>query len=214
MGKLIELIRDNPQQVSALVALCAVSLSLMSIILTVTALWFQRRHYFKSLTPILYISARDYENLLEVSLMNDGIGPLLVEKIVTSSDGEEKENIIEWMPKGIVWSTFTKFISGRCIPAGKSVILVRIEGDPHDAEFQRKRDSVRRALSGLQVNVKYRDIYGRKMPNAARSFDWFARNLPDAESRDELPSRQATVNLQRPGNIKDLRSGGEIEERR
>jgi hypothetical protein len=192
MGRLIELVRDHPQQVNALVAIGAVLLSSLSIILTVTALWFQRRHYFKSLTPIAYISARDYENVLEVTLVNDGIGPLLVEKFVASFEGAEKENIIEWMPAGIVWSTFTKFISGRCIPAGKSVILVRFEGNPDDAEFQRSRNSVRRTLSRLQVAVKYHDIYGRKMPDAQRALDWFARNLPDAEARDETPSIRAT----------------------
>lgn len=192
MGKLLELIRDHPQQVSALVAMCAVLLSFLSIILTVTALWLQRRHYFKSLTPIAYINARDYEDFLEVSVRNDGIGPLLVEEFVASCEGEEKGNIIEWMPKGIIWSGFTKFIAGRCVPAGQSLILVRLDGDPREVAFQIKRDHVRRKLNQLEVVIKYRDIYGRKMADAERRLDWFGRNLPDSEIREQLPSTQVT----------------------
>ena len=176
MGKLVDLIRNHPEQVNALTALCALFVSFLSIVLTFCALWLQRRHNFKSLTPIAHISANDFENLLEVKIRNYGIGPLLVESFIASRGAEEKHNIIDWMASGN-WTTFTKIVEGRCIPAGGQIILVRLEGDVDDMAFTRRRDKVRRSLSELTVSLKYKDIYDRRMPDAVRDLQWFKRNL-------------------------------------
>ena len=75
------------------------------------------------------------------------------------------------------WTTFTKIVEGRCIPAGGQIILVRLEGDVDDMAFTRRRDKVRRSLSELTVSLKYKDIYDRRMPDAVRDLQWFKRNL-------------------------------------
>ena len=186
MGRLIDLVRNNPQQVSALVAMCAVLLSFLSILLTVTALRLQRRHFLKSVTPIAFIRARDYENFIEVALENVGIGPLLIEQFRVLRGTDTKENVIDWMPEGLYWNNFTSIVIGRCIPAGKDIILLKFVGDLDDAEFIGNRDTVRSSLKDLHVHVNYRDIYGRPMPVASRSLDWFGRNLPTARELDPV----------------------------
>jgi hypothetical protein len=52
METLLEIVKSNPDQINAMVAACALFVSLLFIVLTFIALILQRRHNFKSLTPI------------------------------------------------------------------------------------------------------------------------------------------------------------------
>jgi hypothetical protein len=68
MTRLIDLVKNYPNQINAFAAVCALFVSFLSIIFTVIALWLQRIHNFKSLTPIANVFANDYENQLEVKI--------------------------------------------------------------------------------------------------------------------------------------------------
>src|SRR5215210_5687660 len=106
MDKLIELIGTHPDQINAFAAVCALFVSLLSIILTLRALRLQRIHNFKSLTPIASILAADYENELEVTIRNTGVGPLIVKRLQVHGGEEEKDNVHCLMPrppKGMYW---------------------------------------------------------------------------------------------------------------
>ena len=180
MNRLIDLIRNHPDQINALAALCALFVSFLSIVLTVLTLRLQRIHNFKSLTPIASIIIGDYEDKLEVAVRNDGVGPLVVERLVVSDGNQGKGDLISWMPQtpdGIYWSTFTAHNEGRCISPNNNLVLIELEGDPTDHEFASFRDTVRHTLSGLTVTVEYKDIYDRRMPPNQRPLKWFARNL-------------------------------------
>src|SRR6266403_1785851 len=97
MGPIIDLIRNHPDQVNALAAVSALFVSFLSIVFTVWALALQRRHNFKSLTPIASICYWDFENLLLIKLKNSGVGPLIIERVTVSRREEQKSNIIDWM---------------------------------------------------------------------------------------------------------------------
>jgi hypothetical protein len=179
MDQLIDLIKDHPEQINALAAMCALLVSLVSILLTICTLWLQRRHNFKSLTPIASVLVGDYEDRLEVKLRNSGVGPLIVKRFTTSDGSQERDDVISLMPSlpsEIYWSTFTENIDGRCIPSDKAVILIQLRGDPNESVFASFRDQVRLALSRLTVKVEYKDIYDRKMPVKQRDLKWFARH--------------------------------------
>jgi len=192
MDKIVDLIREQPDQISALAAVSALFVSFLSIVLTVWALWLQRRHNFKSLTPIANVLYGDYENLLEVKVKNSGVGPLIIERFTASRGSEKKHNIIDWMPD-ITYSTFTSRLDGRCISPDQEIVLIRLKGNQDDPDFRLRRDEVRRSLSELNVQVRYRDIYDRRMKDEGRSLDWFARRLAEAPVAKTLPPESAGV---------------------
>jgi len=184
MNYFINLIKDYPSQITALTAMSALLVSLLSIFLTFLTLWFQRRHNFKSLTPVASILIGDYENKLEVKIRNSGVGPLIVEQFIAFDGNQERDDIISWMPsppEGIHWVTFTENVDGWCIAPNKEVVVIRIIGNPADEKFVLFRTDVRRALSNLTVALKYRDIYDRKMPTKQRDLNWFARHFEDLD---------------------------------
>ena len=184
MQTFIEFIKRNPNVVSAVAALCGIFVSLLAIVLTVITLLLQRRHNFKSVTPIASVSVADYENRLTVKLRNTGIGPLIVTRARVSDGSKEKDDIISWMPRlpeGIVWSTFYERLDGSALRVGGEAILIELSGEPTDQNFARFRDQVRKALSRLTVNVEYMDIYDRAMPLKSRSLAWYGRHFGVAQ---------------------------------
>jgi len=177
---LVDLVKNYPDQINTLAAVCALIVSLLSIILTFLALALQRRHNFKSLTPIASIPIGDYENELTVKIRNTGVGPLIVEQFIAFDESQEKDDIISWMPEtpeGINWTTFYDDLDGLCIAPNQDAVIIKLSGDPSDKRFVSFRNEVRRALSRLTVKVKYKDIYDRQMPIKQRELKWFARHF-------------------------------------
>lgn len=166
----------------------ALAVSSVSIIVAVIALWLQRRHHFKSLTPVPNFLTNNYENQIGVKLRNAGVGPLLIEEFRASNGAESKDDIISWMPdapNGIYWATFTHSIDGWCIAPNHEVFLVKLTGNLGDGTFRSFRDDVRAALSKLTVTVRYKDIYDRPMPDKSRPLlGWFEiHKVPDKSPR-------------------------------
>jgi hypothetical protein len=173
----------NHDLVAAVTAVAALLVSTVSIILAVFNMTTQRTHNRKSLMPIAHVRLGDYENRLFVQLHNDGIGPMLIDNIVVSkSRGWSKKQssftgLVPALPPGILWTTFVTDLSGRALSAGKDIVILLLEGDPSDQKFLAARQSVRQALADLRIAVRYRDIYGHKMPPARRDLDWFLSNV-------------------------------------
>jgi hypothetical protein len=166
--------------VNAFAAVSALGVSFLSIMLTALTLWMQRVHNFKSVIPIAHISVSDYENQITVKLKNNGIGPMIIEQFIVSDGQKEKDDIISWMPdlpNGLFWNTFRGNPAGVAIPSNEEMIMIQLLGDPSDRKFSEFRNQVRHALSRLTVRVKYKDIYGRRMPIEERTLTWFGRNL-------------------------------------
>ena len=182
--ELVKLVKEHPDQINALAAICALVVSFLSILLTFIALWLQRQHNFKSVTPIASILVGDFENKLQVTVKNTGIGPLIIEKFRVSGEDGQRDDVISLMPAsptGIHWAAFTANIDGRSVPPNESMIILQLVGDASDEDFAAFRDDVRRALSKLAVSLEYRDIYNRKMPIKQRDLKWFARNLDEED---------------------------------
>jgi hypothetical protein len=183
MDDLIAFLTAKHDLVAALTAVAAIVVSTISIILAIFNMTTQRTHNRKSLMPIAHVRLGDYENRIFVQLHNDGIGPMLIDNIVVSKGrGWSKKHasfigLVPALPPGILWSTFVTDLSGRALSAGKDITILLLEGDPSDQNFLAARQSVRQALSDLQIVVKYRDIYGHKMPATKRNLDWFASNV-------------------------------------
>lgn len=183
MQDFISFLTANHDLVAAVTAVAALLVSTVSIILAIFNMTTQRTHNRKSLMPIAHVRLGDYENRLFVQLHNDGIGPMLIDNIVVSkSRGRSKKQpsflgLVPALPPGILWSTFVTDLSGRALTAGKDIMILLLEGDPSDQKFLAARQSLRQALADLRIVVRYRDIYGHKMPPTRRDLDWFAGNV-------------------------------------
>jgi hypothetical protein len=183
MQDLFSYLTANHDLVAAVSAVAALFVSTVSIILAVFNMTTQRTHNRKSLMPIAHVRLGDYENRLFVQLHKDGIGPMLIENMVVSKGRRwsKKQSsfvgLVPALPPGILWTTFVTDLSGRALSAGKDIVILLLEGDPSDQKFLTARQSVRQALADLRIVVRYRDIYGHKMPPARRDLDWFTSNV-------------------------------------
>jgi hypothetical protein len=183
MNEVMKFFANNHDAVGAIIGIVALLVSAYSIILSVQNTKAGRIHDRKSVMPIGHISVADFENRLTVRVHNNGIGPMLIDRLVVTkhgNDDESKSALIDFMPdlpSGMLWTTFMGNIDGSALAADKHITLLSLEGDSSDARFIKARQSVRRALSELQTAVTYRNIYGEQMPPVTRDLEWFARNI-------------------------------------
>jgi len=181
MANIVELVYQNPNVTSAIAAIFALLVALISIILTFASLWIQRRHNFKSVTPIANISLSDYENDIAVKISNFGTGPLIIKPLtVTQQNAPPSKNIISLMPDlpdGVTWTTFFENAENFAITPTNSITLIRLAGNDVDKNFSTARDIVRRHLRKLKLTLEYQDIYGRRMPKNTQDLKWFGRHF-------------------------------------
>ena len=180
MVKIVELICQDPNVASTIAAFLAVVVALISIMLTTVSLWLQRRHNFKSVTPIANISLSDYENNIAVKIRNSGTGPLIIKRLtVTQQDGPSAKDIVSLMPDlsdGVMWTTFFSNTEDFAITPTNSITLIQLVADDVSEKFSTARDMVRNSLSKLELTLEYQDIYGRWMPKKTRDLRWFGRH--------------------------------------
>ena len=72
---------DKPEVIIAFGALLT---SISSIVLTIKALKVQKQHHLKSVKPIGYITVGDYEDDIYISIVNNGVGPLIIRELRVS----------------------------------------------------------------------------------------------------------------------------------
>lgn len=180
---MFDFLAANHDLVAAITAVAALFVSAVSIVLAIFNMTTQRIHNRKSLMPIAHVRLGDYENRIFVRLHNDGIGPMVISRVIVSKPGskaKKQASLLAFMPDlpaGILWTTSVADLAGWALSADKDITLLMLEGDPADPKFTSARQSVRHALSELKIEVKYRDIYGTRMPAAVRDLKWFAGNV-------------------------------------
>ncbi len=177
MKELLEQILNDP---NATIALCAVVISLISLMLSILTAFQNRRNNRLSVRPIAYVLPQDYENKIAVIIQNKGTGPLVSKSIkFVSQDGEERSSLLDFMPglnQGYYWKTFSK-ASKIIIRPSEEKVLLEFEGDVNDPIFIEQRDSIRQALSNIQIQLNYKSIF-----NEYRTFKlkyklkWFGRH--------------------------------------
>jgi hypothetical protein len=203
MNNLIQWIQDNPQQVSAMVALMALCVSFLSILLTIWSLHLSRQHNFKSLTPIASIACSDYENKLAVKIINTGIGPLIISTFRATRGNETEDDLVSLMPalpKGMLWDTFFHDPDGACISPGEGLIILQLSGNSKDIGFGNARDACRKALAETTVDLTFKDIYGRQMSPVKKSLGWFGRHFERTEFVLAKKARRHTLEQKRKGD--------------
>lgn len=157
-------------------AICAIFISVASLIVAIGALNTQREHNYLSVRPIAHFSRGDYENCVFVKLKNFGLGPLLIDRfIIQTRHGSYKRMIDAFtdIAHGLTWDTFTDSIDGRALAPNAEFILVKATFDDTQNAV---RENVRAALSEMNMQLYFKDIYDRPQPVLTEDLLWFARH--------------------------------------
>lgn len=155
-----------------IIALCALVVSVVSIVFTVIQVRLQRIHNKKTVKPIGRIRIGDYQSNIFVKIENNGIGPLIIKQILIKSKVlQTTKSLIDILPtdltKRITWTNFTGSYEGRTIIPGQSLELIvwtinsSYDGKSQDV-IEKDRSDLRKALKDISVSVCYTDIYEKE----------------------------------------------------
>lgn len=162
----------NSDNLIAITSVCAVLISIISIILTIIFSKLQIKHNVNSVRPISAIKFNDYEDEIAVKIQNVGTGPLLIKKLIFKNSFEESSTLIEMMPNiNQPWSTYTECVDGWTIPVGGQLIILRLYPATNEV-----KTLVRKKLSPITVYLEYSDIYNNKFYDE-RSLNFFSRHF-------------------------------------
>ncbi|WP_421825907.1 hypothetical protein [Larkinella sp.] len=150
----------------------AVLVSWLALLATLYQLRLQRTHNEKSLQPLGQIDLEDRQGHLFIHVTNNGMGPMIIEKLLFWKDGKMHTTIeacLDLAPQSYTAIGVNESVRKVILPNGRLVIFeTRFENgeeDPH---------RVRQQLSPIRLQVAFRDIYGNKT-TIERDFQWFAR---------------------------------------
>lgn len=176
MNELLIKILAEPQ---ATLALCALIISLISLLLAVYSSFQNRKNNRLGVRPLACVLPKDYENKIAVIIQNKGTGPLITKRIKFVGDNNRTENyLIDFMPsleKGYFWSTFSK-ASSIVLRPSEEKILLEFDGDITDPKFIEQRNAIRHELSKIEINIKYKSIYNEWRPfKLCNKLKWYNR---------------------------------------
>ncbi len=151
-------------------------IALLALLATFYQLYLQRVHNEKSLRPLGQIDFRDKERTLRVRISNNGIGPLIIEKIIYTKNGKKFAIISDCLtlnPRSYAHLRTSESARTVIYPASNLVIFeTTFESD----EPEELIDEARIQLSSLSVVVIGRDIYNNKI-TIKRDFAWFGERF-------------------------------------
>lgn len=174
-----------------IISTCALFISVVSIILTMLTLNMQKKHNSKSVRPIARITVGDYEDDIYVSVINNGVGPLVIKRFnaehkFRGSASTSSSTLIDIIPKElndkVIWTDFASNFDNRALKAGERLYLLRQKFDDNDAnkdENMRIRTDLRQFLQHVTIELRYTDIYEKLDGNETRKLDWFGRHFDD-----------------------------------
>lgn len=156
----------------------AIIISVLALLATFYQLYLQRVHNEKSLRPLGQIDLRDRNNQLAVWIANNGIGPMIIDRITFFKDGNSSTNIEDCLilhAQSYRRIPISESVKKGVLPnASFEVFVTEFEDHEGDAEITK----VRIQLSLIMLKVEYRDIYENKF-TLERSLEWFARHITD-----------------------------------
>lgn len=170
--------------------------ALISIILAIITFRMQKQHNIKSVKPIGYIEMNYKEDNFYVRIVNNGIGPLLIKKLIVLTSKkdiddyakiEEKDwqqypskNLIDIIPTEITdkisyWENRTTGTVNRAIKPGDELYLLRLM-KPHNNQ-EGVADLIN-YLKNCYLGLIYEDIYGNIQKDNVKSY---MKYLEDSE---------------------------------
>ena len=196
---IVRVVQQPVNRIQIVISVCSLVTSIVAIIIAIITYKSQVRHNKNSVKPILNIVVGDYEDDLYVKIVNNGVGPALINKTLCVNKRYKQEDFcliqnsrliqdpclvhliphsVKFRDSFVVLSHFTDFvenIEGRTIPPGDSITLLELSGK------REKYNALRAILKDVTVTVHYSDVYNDKQPTTERALDFFGRTLSDSD---------------------------------
>jgi hypothetical protein len=158
-----------------------VLISVLALVGLYCQVYLQRTHNEKSLKPLGQIDFRDRQNQLFVRISNNGIGPLIVDRLYFIKDGKCHPAIEECLD--LDQRSYARVDGGesvrKVILPNTWLTLFETHFEEHDVEAA--MDHVRQQLAAITLKVEFHDIYDNKM-RIERDFKWFSRYILKEDS--------------------------------
>lgn len=162
-------------------------ISVLALLLTFCSFWIQRIHNEKSLKPLGQIELGDNKKRLYVHIQNNGLGPLIVDKLVFINNGIQYGSISDCLELNAksYWHTFIDSTLKKVIqPDSFLVVFEKNIENLSDEEI----DQIRKQLSPITLKLYYRDIYDNKF-SFEKNLLWFSRHLNDKENHSNVDAK-------------------------
>ena len=151
----------------------AIFISMLALFLTIYELYQQRAHNVKSVRPLAQIDLGDLDTQIYVYVRNNGMGPMIVDKVTFIKSGKHYSNIencIDIPPRTYMYVLVSETVKKLVLPGS---YLMVFEKDFEDRD-ELAMEQVRKMLTPIILKVDYRDIYDNKF-TVERNFEWFSR---------------------------------------
>ena len=158
----------------------AITISLLVLFLTVYQAYLQRTYNRKSVRPLIQIDLGDHDNKLYVYIRNNGLGPMIIDKLTFTKGGKSYDYIkdcLDMPSTSYMYVLINETVKRVVLPNTYLLVFEKVFGDlVQESEI----DLVRKQLTPINLKVSYRDIYDKKF-SFVRDLDWFSRHLkPDS----------------------------------
>ncbi|GAB3995686.1 hypothetical protein GCM10028807_36490 [Spirosoma daeguense] len=134
----------------------------------------QRTHNEKSLKPLAQIDFRDRQDHLYVRISNNGVGPMIIDRLCFIKDGKLYVTIEECLE--LAKRSYSRLDSNesvrKVILPNSSLVIFETRFEEHEGEAA--INHARQQLAPITLKVQFHDIYDNKM-TIERDFHWFAR---------------------------------------
>ena len=161
----------------------AIILSVLALLATFYQLYLQRVHNEKSLTPLGQIDLLDQNRQLTLWVANNGMGPMIIDKLTFFKEGNAYTNIEDCLrldQRSYRRITINESVKKVVLPhAYLEVFATEFEEHEEEAQIENAREQ----LTPITLKVDYRDIYENKFI-LERNLDWFSRHV-NKENRDD-----------------------------
>lgn len=153
-----------------------VLISVLALLGLFCQVYLQRTHNEKSLKPLGQIDFRDRQDQLYVRVSNNGVGPMILDRLCFIKGGKAYATIEECLELDRrSYSRLDGHESVRKVILPTSSLTI-FETRFEEYEGEAAIDHARKQLALITLKVKFHDIYDNKM-TIERDFQWFARHM-------------------------------------
>jgi hypothetical protein len=156
----------------------AIIISVLALLATFYQLYLQRVHNAKSLKPLGQVDLRDRNRQLAIWIANNGMGPMIIDRITFFKEGKSYTNIEDCLSlhaRSYRRIPISESVKKAVLP-GASFEVFATEFEDHEGEAE--ITNARKQLTPVTLKVDYRDIYENKF-TLERSLEWFSRHMID-----------------------------------
>lgn len=150
-------------------------LSFLALLATYYQAHIQRVHNQKSVKPLAQIDFEDRDGEIFVRVQNNGVGPMVVDKLIFTREGKQYTQIQECLNINPTWYYHVDITDTNkkvLIPGG----FLQVFSETLDPSDNQDRLALfRNELSTLHLKVEGHDIYDNEI-SIEKSLRWFARH--------------------------------------